>query len=171
MMLLRVLKMFKRWAQLLKPLNLEPIGISWLVERLWFLGDWDRLNQLVLGDQLSRQRFLGASLSSWETESRKCEIETPHRRVRVEALCVFSWSRHESWCLRYLALFLWGPLTINDQLLSKLKFADASGKYFRKMVSTCTRPSIQVKGAQSCQPPIFSPDICAKSESNPKCLR
>ena len=24
---------------------------------------------------------------------------------------------------------------------------------------------------QSCQPPIFSPDICAKSESNPKCLR
>ena len=37
--------------------------------------------------------------------------------------------------------FLWGPLTINDQLLSKLKFADASGKYFRKMVSTCTQPS------------------------------
>ena len=24
---------------------------------------------------------------------------------------------------------------------------------------------------QRCQPPIFSPDICAKSESNPKCLR
>ena len=24
---------------------------------------------------------------------------------------------------------------------------------------------------QCCQPPIFSPDICAKSESNPKCLR
>ena len=24
---------------------------------------------------------------------------------------------------------------------------------------------------QCCQPPIFSPDICAKSETNPKCLR
>ena len=24
---------------------------------------------------------------------------------------------------------------------------------------------------QCCQPPIFSPDICTKSESNPKCLR
>ena len=24
---------------------------------------------------------------------------------------------------------------------------------------------------QCCQPPIFSPDICSKSESNPKCLR
>ena len=36
-------------------------------------------------------------------------------------------------------------------------------------IRTCTWTIFSI--IQCCQPPIFSPDICAKSESNPKCLR
>ena len=39
------------------------------------------------------------------------------------------------------------------------------------LVGLSSLPKLDWGLDQRCQPPIFSPDICAKSESNPKCLR
>ena len=38
-------------------------------------------------------------------------------------------------------------------------------------ILVCLSLSHSMLPLQRCQPPIFSPDICAKSESSPKCLR
>ena len=48
---------------------------------------------------------------------------------------------------------------------------DVPAKYYTFPHSKKKAPNRAYYTKQCCQPPIFSPDICAKSESNPKCLR